>query len=41
MSIIFEHLEGALDCAQALYAAGRPYRFTRTVDGGFEIIVRD
>lgn len=41
MDMIFEFLEGALDCAQALINAGRPYTFSRTADGGYEITTRD
>jgi len=41
MTIKFEHLEGALDCVQALLNAGRPYTFGRSVDGGYEITTRD
>lgn len=39
--MIFEFLEGALDCAQALIDAGRPYTFSRTAEGGFMITTRD
>jgi hypothetical protein len=41
MDMIFEFLEGALDCAQALIASGRPYTFSRTAEGGFMISVAD
>jgi hypothetical protein len=41
MDMIFEFQEGALDCAQALYNAGRPYAFSRTSEGGFMISTRD
>lgn len=41
MTLTFEHLEGALDCAQALINAGRPYTFSRATDGGYEITTRD
>jgi hypothetical protein len=41
MDMIFEFQEGALDCAQALYNAGRPYTFSRTDEGGFMISTRD
>lgn len=37
MSLIFDHHEDALDCAQALHNAGRVYQYRRTVDGKHEI----
>lgn len=41
MTLTFEHLEGALDCAKALINAGRPYTFSRADDGGYEITTSD
>jgi hypothetical protein len=41
MTLTFEHLEGALDCAQAMINAGRPYTFSRSAEGGYEITTRD
>lgn len=41
MTITFEFLEGALDCAQALINAGRPYTYSRAADGGYEITTAD
>lgn len=41
MTLTFEHLEGALDCAQAMINAGRPYTFSRPAEGGYEITTRD
>lgn len=41
MTIIFKHLESALDCATALGNAGRAYTFSRSVSGEYEITTRD
>ena len=41
MTITFEFLEGALDCAQALINAGRVYTYSRNAEGGHEITTRD
>lgn len=41
MTIIFEFLEGALDCAMALRQAGRVYVYSRNAKGEHEITTRD
>lgn len=41
MTITFELQEDALDCAQALMNAGRPYTMTRSVSGAYEISTQD
>ncbi len=41
MSIIFKHLEDALDCATALGNAGRVYTYTRNAMGEHIITTRD
>ncbi len=41
MTLIFQHMDEALDCALALIAAGRVYVYTRTAKGEYEITTRD
>jgi len=41
MTMIFTHMDEALDCAVALSNAGRTYRYTRNAKGEHEITTRD